>query len=97
MATQKNGKSNTRKVSAGGKSVSLADAAGDGQIVVEDAIEFGDLDKQKVLSTFAAHFVVPDRRADPQPALAQPGAVHAAAVAPGGAGAGPGPLRPAAH
>ncbi|MEF3081808.1 aldehyde oxidoreductase molybdenum-binding subunit PaoC [Luteimonas sp. SMYT11W] len=44
------------KVSAGGKSVSLADAAGDGQIVVEDAIEFGDLDKQKVLSTFAAHF-----------------------------------------
>ncbi|MDR6993100.1 aldehyde oxidoreductase molybdenum-binding subunit PaoC [Luteimonas sp. 3794] len=44
------------KVSAGGKSVSLADAAGDGQIVVEDAIEFGDLDKQKALGTFAAHF-----------------------------------------
>lgn len=44
------------KVSAGGKSVDLADVAGDGQIVVEDAIEFGDLDKQKQLSTFAAHF-----------------------------------------
>ncbi|TDK33395.1 aldehyde oxidoreductase molybdenum-binding subunit PaoC [Luteimonas terrae] len=44
------------KVSGGGKSVDLADVAGDGQIVVEDAIEFGDLDKRKQLSTFAAHF-----------------------------------------
>jgi len=44
------------KVSAGGRSIALADAAGDGQIVVEDAIEFGDLDEQKQLSTFAAHF-----------------------------------------
>ncbi|WP_101925425.1 aldehyde oxidoreductase molybdenum-binding subunit PaoC [Luteimonas rhizosphaerae] len=44
------------KVSASGRSVSLADAAGDGQLVVEDAIEFGDLDKQKQLATFAAHF-----------------------------------------
>ena len=45
------------QVRAGGRSFPLADAAGDGQLVVEDAIEFGDLDKQKQLSTFAAHFV----------------------------------------
>jgi len=44
------------KVSAGGRSLDLAKVAGDGQIVVEDAIEFGDLDKRKQLSTFAAHF-----------------------------------------
>ncbi|MET0327764.1 MAG: xanthine dehydrogenase family protein molybdopterin-binding subunit, partial [Luteimonas sp.] len=44
------------RVSAGGRSAALADAAGAGQIVVEDAIEFGDLDKKKQLSTFAAHF-----------------------------------------
>lgn len=43
-------------VRAGGRSVPLGDAAGDGQIVVEDAIEFGDLDKQKAIGTFAAHF-----------------------------------------
>ena len=43
-------------VSANGRSVPLAEVAGDGQIVVEDAIEFGDLDKQQQLSTFAAHF-----------------------------------------
>lgn len=44
------------RVTANGRSLALADAAGDGQIVVEDAIEFGDLDKQKAISTFAAHF-----------------------------------------
>jgi xanthine dehydrogenase YagR molybdenum-binding subunit len=44
------------EVRGGGRAVKLADVAGDGQIVVEDAIEFGDLDKQKQLSTFAAHF-----------------------------------------
>ncbi len=43
-------------VSAGGRTFALGDAAGDGQLVVEDAIEFGDLDKQKQLATFAAHF-----------------------------------------
>ncbi|NYZ63053.1 aldehyde oxidoreductase molybdenum-binding subunit PaoC [Luteimonas deserti] len=44
------------RVHAGGRSFPLGDAAGAGQIVVEDAIEFGDLDQQKQLSTFAAHF-----------------------------------------
>ena len=44
------------RITANGRSLALADAAGDGQIVVEDAIEFGDLDKQKAISTFAAHF-----------------------------------------
>lgn len=44
-------------VHAAGRVVPLGEAAGDGQIVVEDAIEFGDLDEKKQLSTFAAHFV----------------------------------------
>lgn len=45
------------KVRGGGRSFALGEAAGSGQLVVEDAIEFGDLDKQVQLSTFAAHFV----------------------------------------
>ncbi|MCD9032584.1 xanthine dehydrogenase family protein molybdopterin-binding subunit [Luteimonas sp. Y-2-2-4F] len=45
------------EVRADGRAFPLGDAAGDGQLVVEDAIEFGDLDKRKQISTFAAHFV----------------------------------------
>ncbi|ATD67900.1 xanthine dehydrogenase [Luteimonas chenhongjianii] len=45
------------RVHADGRSVPLGEAAGDGQIVVQDAIEFGDLDERKQISTFAAHFV----------------------------------------
>jgi xanthine dehydrogenase YagR molybdenum-binding subunit len=44
-------------VRAGGRSVSLAAVAGEGGIVVEDAIEFGDLARQYQQSTFGAHFV----------------------------------------
>ncbi|MDH5834862.1 aldehyde oxidoreductase molybdenum-binding subunit PaoC [Luteimonas kalidii] len=45
------------KVAAGGASFALADAAKDGELVAEDAIEFGDLDKKFQQSTFGAHFV----------------------------------------
>lgn len=45
------------KVAAGGRSVALADASKDGELVAEDAIEFGDLDKKFQQSTFGAHFV----------------------------------------
>ena len=41
----------------GGRTVPLAEAAKDGEIVVEDVIEFGDLTKKFQQSTFAAHFV----------------------------------------
>ncbi|WP_034914269.1 aldehyde oxidoreductase molybdenum-binding subunit PaoC [Erwinia sp. 9145] len=44
-------------VQAQGKRVPLTDAARAGKITVEDAIEFGDLDKQFQQSTFAGHFV----------------------------------------
>jgi xanthine dehydrogenase YagR molybdenum-binding subunit len=44
-------------VRAGGRSLSLASVAGESGIVVEDAIEFGDLSKQFQQSTFGAHFV----------------------------------------
>jgi xanthine dehydrogenase YagR molybdenum-binding subunit len=44
-------------VAEGGRSVPLADAARDGELVAEDAIEFGDLDKKFQQSTFGAHFV----------------------------------------
>ena len=37
--------------------VSLAQTAGEGGIVAEDGIEFGDLDKKYRQSTFGAHFV----------------------------------------
>jgi xanthine dehydrogenase YagR molybdenum-binding subunit len=43
-------------VRAGGRTVPLAQAAG-GELVAEDKIEFGDLDKKNQLSTFGAHFV----------------------------------------
>ncbi len=45
------------RVSAGGRSATLADAAAQGEIVAEDGIEFGDLDKKYQQSTFGAHFV----------------------------------------
>jgi xanthine dehydrogenase YagR molybdenum-binding subunit len=45
------------KVSSGGRSALLANAARAGDIVVEDTIEYGDLAKKHQQSTFAAHFV----------------------------------------
>jgi len=44
-------------VKSGNRSVALADVARDGEIVAEDLIEFGDLDKKYQQSTFGAHFV----------------------------------------
>jgi len=44
-------------VRGGGRSMTLAEAAGDAGLAGEDAIEYGDLDKQYQQSTFAAHFV----------------------------------------
>jgi xanthine dehydrogenase YagR molybdenum-binding subunit len=44
-------------VRAGGRSVPLAQAAGSGDIVAEDHMEYGDLDKKFQQSTFGAHFV----------------------------------------
>ena len=45
------------KVRAGNRSVPLGDAAKGGEIVAEDAIEYGDLAKKYQQSTFAGHFV----------------------------------------
>ncbi len=45
------------KVSSGGRSVALGDAASDGEIVAEDTMEYGDLAKKYQQSTFGAHFV----------------------------------------
>ena len=45
------------KVRSGNRSAKLRDAAALGEIVVEDAIEYGDLDKRFQQSTFGAHFV----------------------------------------
>jgi xanthine dehydrogenase YagR molybdenum-binding subunit len=45
------------QVRSGNRSVALAEAAGGGEIVAEDAIEFGDLSKKEQQSTFGAHFV----------------------------------------
>ena len=44
-------------VQSGGRSAPLADVAKDGDIVAEDHIEYGDLDKKYQESTFGAHFV----------------------------------------
>ena len=44
-------------VSAGGRSVPLKQAAAGGEIVAEDFMEYGDLDKKYQQSTFGAHFV----------------------------------------
>jgi xanthine dehydrogenase YagR molybdenum-binding subunit len=45
------------RVTQGDRGFALAEAARDGEIVVEDAIEFGDLGKTWQQSTFGAHFV----------------------------------------
>ena len=45
------------RVRAGNRSVALVDAAKGGDLTAEDAIEYGDLDKQYQQSTFAGHFV----------------------------------------
>ena len=45
------------QVRSGERSIALADAAKAGELVVEDSIEFGGLDKKHQLSTFGAHFV----------------------------------------
>jgi xanthine dehydrogenase YagR molybdenum-binding subunit len=44
-------------VRAGGKSVRLADAARDGEIVVTEQMDYGDLSQKVQQSTFASHFV----------------------------------------
>ena len=44
------------KVRSGGKSVALAKAAADGEIVAEDFMEYGDLAQKFQQSTFGAHF-----------------------------------------
>ncbi|WP_428000303.1 aldehyde oxidoreductase molybdenum-binding subunit PaoC [Acidovorax sp.] len=44
-------------VRSGERSVPLAEAAVGGELVVEDSIEYGDLDKKYQQSTFGAHFV----------------------------------------
>ena len=45
------------EVRSGNRVMPLAQAAADGAIVAEDAIEYGDLDKRYQQSTFAGHFV----------------------------------------
>jgi xanthine dehydrogenase YagR molybdenum-binding subunit len=45
------------QVTSGGRSAPLGQAAAQGELVAEDAIEYGDLDKQYQQSTFGAHFV----------------------------------------
>src|SRR5262249_2197539 len=44
-------------VRLGNRSVSLADAAGEEDLVAEDGMEYGDLDKRYQQSTFGAHLV----------------------------------------
>ena len=45
------------QISAGDRNVPIAQAAKDGEIVAEDHMEYGDLDKKFQQSTFGAHFV----------------------------------------
>ncbi|TMH02220.1 MAG: xanthine dehydrogenase family protein molybdopterin-binding subunit [Betaproteobacteria bacterium] len=45
------------QVRSGGRSVPLAQAAGETGLAAEDAMEYGDLDKKYQQSTFGAHFV----------------------------------------
>ncbi|OYU86146.1 MAG: xanthine dehydrogenase [Bradyrhizobiaceae bacterium PARB1] len=45
------------QVTSGNRGAPLAQAASDGEIVAEDAIEYGDLAKTHQQSTFGAHFV----------------------------------------
>jgi len=44
-------------VASGNRSVPLGQAASDGELVAEDAIEYGDLSKTHQQSTFGAHFI----------------------------------------
>jgi xanthine dehydrogenase YagR molybdenum-binding subunit len=44
-------------VRSGNRSAALAEAARDGDVLAEDAIEYGDLAKKYQQSTFGAHFV----------------------------------------
>ncbi|RYY73266.1 MAG: xanthine dehydrogenase family protein molybdopterin-binding subunit, partial [Comamonadaceae bacterium] len=44
-------------VRAGGRSVALGEAVGEGGLSAEDTMEYGELDKQYQQSTFGAHFV----------------------------------------
>jgi xanthine dehydrogenase YagR molybdenum-binding subunit len=45
------------EVRAGNRAIPLAQAAADGELVAEDAIEFGKFSKTQQVSTFGAHFV----------------------------------------
>jgi xanthine dehydrogenase YagR molybdenum-binding subunit len=45
------------KVKSGNRSAKLGDAAKSGELVAEDAIEYGGLDKKYQQATFAGHFV----------------------------------------
>lgn len=45
------------EVRSGNRSVPIASASADGDIVVEDSMEFGDLSKQFAIQTFGSHFV----------------------------------------
>jgi len=45
------------RVSAGGRALTLGEAAGPDGLMAEDGIEYGDLDKKYQQSTFGAHFV----------------------------------------
>jgi len=45
------------QVVSGNRKAPLGEAASDGEIVAEDAIEYGDLAKTHQQSTFGAHFV----------------------------------------
>ncbi|CAN7644008.1 xanthine dehydrogenase family protein molybdopterin-binding subunit [Pseudoduganella sp. LjRoot289] len=45
------------QVRSGARAMPLAEAAGEGGLVAEDKIEYGDLDKRFQQSTFGAHFV----------------------------------------
>jgi xanthine dehydrogenase YagR molybdenum-binding subunit len=45
------------QVRSGARSIPLAQAAGEKELVAEDFIEFGDLNKKQQQSTFGAHFV----------------------------------------
>jgi xanthine dehydrogenase YagR molybdenum-binding subunit len=45
------------EVRAGNRAIPLAQAAADGELVAEDAIEFGKISKVQQVSTFGAHFV----------------------------------------
>lgn len=45
------------QVRSGARSIPLAHAAGEKELVAEDFIEFGDLNKKQQQSTFGAHFV----------------------------------------